>query len=119
MNARVRRYKSVGGAAGLVRVEVLVPPSGRETILSQAERLRSEYRRSRELDAKTGDLNGRLTDYYDQAMTKFGSRCLWNAKPSRSVEGLKVIAERLRTYGGMDAWRLAAAIRKEVEDAAG
>jgi hypothetical protein len=55
---------------------------------------------------------------YDQAIARFGARCLWNAAPPRSVEGLLVVADRLRRYGGMDAWRLAAAIRAELDLAA-
>jgi hypothetical protein len=41
---RVARYRSEGGAAGLARVEVLVPPSARAEILAVASRLRAEHR---------------------------------------------------------------------------
>ncbi|MDP2409172.1 MAG: hypothetical protein Q8M26_02675 [Pseudolabrys sp.] len=46
---RVRKYRSEGGAAGLARVEVLVPPSARDEILAIASRLRAEYRGHKEL----------------------------------------------------------------------
>lgn len=41
---RIQRYKTEGAAAGLARVEVLVPPEGRGQILKLAARLRSEHR---------------------------------------------------------------------------
>lgn len=44
---------------------------------------------------------------YDEAVRRFGTRCLWSANPGRSPAGLRVIAARLKAYGGMDAWRLA------------
>jgi hypothetical protein len=40
---RVRKYRSVGGAADLVRVEVLVPPAARDEVVAFAARLRSEH----------------------------------------------------------------------------
>ncbi len=63
-------------------------------------------------------MTGSLGLLYDEAIARFGARCLWNAAPSRSVEGLRVVADHLRCYGGMDAWRLAAAIRAELDLAA-
>ena len=44
---RIQRYKTEGAAADLVRVEVLVPPTGRDQILSLAERLRVDHRREK------------------------------------------------------------------------
>lgn len=46
---RVRKYRSVGGAADLVRVEVLVPPVARDDVVAFAARLRSEHRNTKEL----------------------------------------------------------------------
>ncbi|MBV8577457.1 MAG: hypothetical protein JOZ58_20750 [Acetobacteraceae bacterium] len=48
---RVRKYRSEGGAADLVRVEVLVPPAARAEILSAASRLRAEHRSAKELQS--------------------------------------------------------------------
>jgi hypothetical protein len=48
---RVKRYRTEGGAADLVRVEVLVPPTAREEILAVASRLRAEHRGDKELRA--------------------------------------------------------------------
>lgn len=44
---RQQRYKIAGGAAGLVKVETLVPPGGRQRILKLAAELRAEHRRGR------------------------------------------------------------------------
>ena len=46
---RIEKYHSSGGAADLVKVEVLVPPSGRADVLRLAAKLRSEHRDSKEL----------------------------------------------------------------------
>jgi hypothetical protein len=64
---RVRRYRSEGGAADLVRVEVLVPPSAREEILAVASRLRAEHRGNKELRA-----------LYDKALASYRARILDN-----------------------------------------
>ena len=45
---RIKRHRSAGGAADLVRVEVLVPASGREEILSNAAAMRSSHRHRRD-----------------------------------------------------------------------
>ncbi len=44
---RIQRYRQTGAAAGLVRVEVLVPPESRDQILTLAARLRGEHRLSK------------------------------------------------------------------------
>lgn len=41
---RIKRYKTTGAGAGLARVEVLVPPEGREQILKLARDLRVTHR---------------------------------------------------------------------------
>ncbi|HEV7600808.1 MAG TPA: hypothetical protein VGO49_11210 [Bradyrhizobium sp.] len=46
---RIEKYHSSGGAADLVKVEVLVPPSARDDVLRLAARLRSDYRDDKEL----------------------------------------------------------------------
>ena len=48
---RVRKYRLEGGAADLVRVEVLVPPSARKEVLAAAARLRAKHRGDKELRA--------------------------------------------------------------------
>ena len=64
---RIKKYRSEGGGADLVRVEVLVPPSAREEILAIASRVRAEHRGSKELRA-----------LYDKALASYGVRILDN-----------------------------------------
>ena len=104
---RVKRYKTEGAAAGLVRVEVLVPPEDRDAIVSLAARLRQNHRQQAD-----------LVRLHQAAMSRFGARCLWSAKPPATPEGMKVVADHLRKYGGMDAWRLAEDIAEVLTHAA-
>jgi hypothetical protein len=69
---RVKKYRNEGGAADLVRVEVLVPPSARKEILAIASRLRTEHRRNKELEA-----------LYDNALQAYGPRILDNVDLDR------------------------------------
>ena len=62
---RIEKYRSSGGAADLVRVEVLVPPHARHEIIGLAARLRSEHRDSKELEA-----------ICDRALSLYGPRIL-------------------------------------------
>jgi len=45
---RVKKYREVGGASDLVRVEVLVPRSRRDDIVADAARLRADFRERKE-----------------------------------------------------------------------
>jgi hypothetical protein len=69
---RIEKYRSSGGAADLVRVEVLVPPSGREDVVRLAARLRSDHRDSKELQAMC-----------DRALSLYGPRILDNVDLER------------------------------------
>jgi hypothetical protein len=69
---RVRKYRSEGGAADLVRVEVLVPPSARNEILAIASRLRAEHRGYKE-----------LRSLYDNALKLYRARILDNVDLDR------------------------------------
>jgi hypothetical protein len=69
---RVKRYRSEGGAADLVRVEVLVPPAARAEILATASRLRAEHRSSKE-----------LRSLLDKALRLYGPRILDNVDLDR------------------------------------
>jgi hypothetical protein len=69
---RIEKYHSSGGAADLVKVEVLVPPSAREDVLRLAAKLRSEHRDSKELR--------RLCD---RALSLYGARVLDNVDLNR------------------------------------
>src|SRR3954469_9412959 len=66
---RIEKYRSSGGAADLVKVEVLVPPSARDDVLRLAARLRSEHR----------DLRGLC----DRALSLYGARVLDNVDLDR------------------------------------
>jgi hypothetical protein len=69
---RVRKYRSEGGAADLVRVEVLVPPSARNEILAAASRLRAEHRGQKQ-----------LRSLYDNALKLYRVRILDNVDLDR------------------------------------
>jgi hypothetical protein len=47
---------------------------------------------------------GRL---YRHAISKYGTTCLWNCRPKPTESGMRVIADRLMTYGDLRAWYLA------------
>jgi hypothetical protein len=69
---RVKKYRSQGGAADLVRVEVLVPPAARNEILSMASRLRADHRGAKE-----------LRSLYDNALKSYRLRILDNVDLDR------------------------------------
>jgi hypothetical protein len=69
---RIEKYRSSGGAADLVKVEVLVPPSARDDVLRLAARLRSEHRDSKE-----------LRSLCDRALSLYGARVLDNVDLDR------------------------------------
>lgn len=69
---RFRKYRSEGGAADLVRVEVLIPPSARSEVLAMASRMRAEHRHAKELQL-----------LLDHALRLYGSRILDNIDLSR------------------------------------
>jgi hypothetical protein len=69
---RVRKYRSEGGAADLVRVEVLVPPEAREEILEIASRLRARHRGEKQ-----------LRSLFEKALHSYGPRILGNVDLDR------------------------------------
>jgi hypothetical protein len=69
---RIEKYRSSGGAADLVKVEVLVPPSARDDVLRLAARLRSEHRDGKE-----------LRGLCDRALSLYGARVLDNVDLDR------------------------------------
>ncbi len=110
MRDRIERYKTTGGAAGLVRVEVLVPPDDRQKILELAAHLRSDHRQ------RTAKADG-LDLLFNEAVIRYGKRCLWNVSPQPTLGGMRVIADKLRKHGDMEAWKLATRIREAIADA--
>jgi len=69
---RIAKYRKEGGAADLVRVEVLVPPSARDQIVTLASRLRLAHRQEKE-----------LRSLYERALRSYGPRILDNVDLAR------------------------------------
>jgi hypothetical protein len=70
---RIRKYRERGGAADLVRVEVLVPAHGRREVVDAARRLRSEHRRRKQL----------IEPLLAVALDRYGARILDNVDLKR------------------------------------
>jgi len=83
--ARSKRYREHGGAADLVRVEVLVPRYCRGEILKAGQRLRSDHRRRKQ------DIAPLLA----AALHRYGARVLDNV----DLERLEDIRQRARVVG--------------------
>jgi len=69
---RIRKYRKEGGAADLVRVEVLIPPNARNEVLAIASRMRAEHRQTKELQL-----------LLDNALLLYGPRILDNVDLGR------------------------------------
>jgi hypothetical protein len=82
---RIERYRKSGGASDLVRVEVLVPASGRDELLAHAARLRNDHRAERQ----------KLQQRIDEAVARYGVRVLDNIDLSR----LSSVSEKARVVG--------------------
>jgi hypothetical protein len=110
---RSSKYKSIGSGAGLIRVEVLVAPEDRETILAQAAYLRRQRRAE-------NTRNGTLRALIDEAIAKHKGRALWNVPLDLpdTKEQAAAVAAGLRHYGGVDGFKLAGRIEdllREIE----
>ena len=74
---RVQKYRSVGGAADLARVEVLVPPAARDDLVAYASRLRAEHRDAKQ--RKLQDLQHQeIQRLCDNALASYRTRILDN-----------------------------------------
>lgn len=104
VSERVRRYRITGGAAGLVCVDVLVPPEGRGVILEVAERLRDERCGGADDAAarKRATWAAEHEALYDEVVRRFGACCLWNARPRRTLEGLRAIGGDVHAHAGQE-----------------
>jgi hypothetical protein len=65
---RIQKYRKSGGASDLVRVEVLVPSSGRKAVLDHASQIRAGYRQKK----------AHLRQQIDKALDLYGLRILDN-----------------------------------------
>lgn len=105
---RIRKYRERGGAADLVRVEVLVPPARRHEITAAAQRLRAEHRaRKKTLEALMAD-----------ALKLYGVRVRDNIDLSKLADPARrarVVARALQERGDARAFRLG----RQLLDAAG
>jgi hypothetical protein len=54
----------------------------------------------------------RPIDLFERAVAQYGATCLWNIVPKNDADGLRVIAEKLKSNGDMAAWRLALEIEQ-------
>lgn len=82
-------------------------------------RIRLDIEEIEEMPTGPSTLNDTLESLFDEAITRYGPRCLWNVKPQKTPSGLRVIADKLRKHGDMEAWKIAARIREELDHAAG
>lgn len=96
---RIRKYRREGGAADLVRVEVLVPARSRENIIKLASRLRADDR----------DRKAHISDLCEQALSQYRSRVLDNIDLDRLPDPRKraaVVGRALMERGDARAFAL-------------
>ena len=114
---RIEKYRRSGGAADLVRVEVLVPSSTRDDVLRLAERLRADHRRDKELQAK--ELQAKeLQVMCDHALSLYGVRILDNVDLDRLPDPrarARVIARAMIERGDARAFALGRELLAEAE----
>lgn len=48
--------------------------------------------------------------WFREAVDRYGTMCFWHLRPKRTESSLRVLVDRLKTYGDMAAWRLAMSI---------
>lgn len=96
---RIRKYRESGGAADLVRVEVLVPVERRADILASAAAMRSKHRNDK----------ARQQQQIDEALARYGTRILDNIDLDRLpdlVSKTRVVANALIERGDAKAYAL-------------
>ncbi|WP_430256308.1 hypothetical protein [Neorhizobium sp. DAR64872/K0K18] len=106
---RIKRYRESGGAAHLVRVEVLVPASQRQDILASAAAMRDAHR----------DKRGRIQALCDQAVTLYRLRILDNIDLDRLhtlTDRARVIANALMERGDARAFALGRKLIAELDE---
>lgn len=104
---RIRKYRREGGAADLVRVEVLVPADARDDVVELAAKLRADYR----------DRKLRLSALIEEALVKYRSRVLDNADLDRLpdlTQRAEVVGRALMERGDARAFALG---RRMLEEA--
>jgi len=105
---RIQRYRETGGASDLVRVEVLVPASCRDDIVSKAAEMRDSHRQRK----------AQLQQQVDMALELSGVRILDNIDPGR-LDNLskraRVIAKALIERGDARAFAMGRRMLADVE----
>jgi len=107
---RVRRYREIGGAADLVRVEVLLPAAKRGQIIEMAARLRQEHREHRQ----------QLDTLVEEAIKVYGVRILDSIDLDRvpdTASRARLVANALMERGDARAFVLARKMLAKVETA--
>lgn len=104
---RIRRYRHEGGAADLVRVEVLVPSGSREQVVQLASRLRDAHRQRK----------GRIVQLCAEALSRYRTRVLDGVDLDRlqgEDQKASVIAKALIERGDARAFALGRQILAEL-----
>ncbi|MGF9563648.1 hypothetical protein [Neorhizobium sp. JUb45] len=105
---RIKRYRVSGGAADLVRVEVLVPSHKRQDILDNAATLRAGHRQKKQ----------RLQELMDRALQLYSLRILDNIDLDRLPDihdRSRVIANALMERGDARAFAIGRRLLAEME----
>jgi hypothetical protein len=109
LNARIKRYRETGGAADLVRVEVLVPKARRDEIISVAADLRAAHRADK----------SQLNEFIKAATERYGLRVFDNIdidKLSDLSQKAKIVAHALMERGDARAYAMGRKIISQLED---
>jgi len=96
---RIKKYREIGGAADLVRVEVLVPKARRDEIVKAAAELRSAHRSEK----------SRLLDFIRNAAELYGLRVFDNIdieKLNELPQKARVVANALMERGDARAYSM-------------
>jgi hypothetical protein len=104
---RIDRYRKTGGAADLVRVEVLVPEHARRDVIAYAARLRSAHRDSKALRKLCG-----------RALSMYAARVMDNVDLERLPDlnsQAAVLAKALIDRGDARAFYLGRQILAQLE----
>lgn len=96
---RIKKYRESGGAADLVRVEVLVPSARRDEIVNIAAGFRSEHRAEK----------ARLAEFIKMATDRYGLRVFDNidiGKLDDLPQKARVVANALMERGDARAYAM-------------
>ena len=78
-----------------------------------------EYAKQFRIKLECENIEARLLELRKNANEKRGCQALWNIPGDATYSGMRVVAEKLRDFGDLEAAYLAAAILKEIEQSIG